>query len=795
MAIGNKERYLARGDSVSPGEGPREDVIGSTQLMSASRFSQVQATVASLSRFASSAWHNGGQQTFTRPGSLFTPIKVVAGTGSTVSFDLTDDGTAWDVDNAYISGSCTAREGGVGAGDAIATPAIDWIFARADIDKTDIPFEDNAARNYNVGIACCVVPARAEQNPRTGLYEWTEELAVMGLSMIPATVTYSASLDKTTLLFGTGASLINGYVSAPNSLAGRTAVAWKADPLGDTSVSLIVGVVSFTTENQIVISGSFGQDPSSVSLVATDYRVAVLGPAIFSSNPSLGGPSGVSGVAHLAYGRNSSGGSWDMDGQMRVPHAHLMLETLIEMTAPSVSSPDFISRPKISIAPSTNEPVGTPQLTVYENANRTGVLFQVKKGGALTGALGTFTDLATFVDVSAAGDLAVVDATDYTKMPFAELDSVIAAENECFGVHSDGKYLFTIEGDPGAPEAAITVYDAEDLAAGFIAQLTGQNVITGAAGNPIYTAFSADGAFIALAINDTGVTASGVKAYQWNSSNNTITHQWTYFTAPYAAINDIVCSNGAVYIVEDDDGAGGNNITRMPFDAGVGGATVTVADADWSSVYGSNKNAVAVAAGGGYVVVTGETTGVGTGQQVRVFNDSAALVIVSTQNLGVLLNAHPRMLACDGVDIFLLDDTGGLWRLPVHPLVQAAVQAPISALSAITTGHLCIDHQFIYVLDASPTGVVVVVKKDYSGGNDGTEQGWFGYVTKTNLAVDNIHDVCSDGVRVFVGNQDLVDGSDSIMSLNRPGQKPTIFRRNLASDATTPYKQLAQPAG
>jgi WD40 repeat protein len=785
MTIGSKERYLARGDSVAPGNGPREDVFGSTQLMSAGRFNQSQAAIASLSRFAATAWFNGGQTTEDRQGAIFTPIKVSPGIGSSFTITTSEDGgLEYDVNEYNITGFCTPR---TGTGTRlIATNAFDWMFPVDNISTENIPFEDDPAKNYNIAIACSVVPARSEQNTRTGVYEWVEELAVMGISAVPETVTYDAILDQITLNFGIPIvlNILSGEGAQADSLAGRTAIAWKVAPLGDTSVSILSAIIAYTgTQNKIVLNGSFGQDPSGVSLVPEDYALAMLGPAVYSSTAFV--RADLPGVAHLAYGRISSGGSFDHDAQTRIPHMYHLSQTIFQMTDPELS-PNKSSIPRLSVGSLTHEPIGTPLFTVYNNA-RTGndIAFQVKKGGALFGAISAQSTLAGFIEGSSGGELALIDGTDYSKRPFDLIDSEIAVELTCYGLHSDGRFLFTIEGDSTLPTGTIRVYDCEDLAGGFIAELAGIHIVTGASGDPLFDAFSSDGSYIALAINDSGNAARAVKAFKWDSLTLTITHEWTYTPAVNVKMNDVVCSNGAVYIAQDDSGATASMV-RMPYDAGTGGAAVTVADADWTEVYsGAGINPNSVAAGGGYVIFGGEDTGVSNGQQVRVYLDSATKTLKSSQHLGSTFDMHPRMLACDGISIFSLDSAGKLRKNPVNPAVNT-LHDEIAALSTITTGHMCMDQKWVYLLDSSPTGLIFVVDKNYQTGGSG----WTHKVNKTELGVTDIFDVCSDGVRVFAGS---FDAADSIASLMRPGQSPTVFRRNVAEDMATPYKWLAQP--
>ena len=78
--LAEKEGYLARGDSVSPSAGPVEDVVGSTQLMSAGRFDVFAETQAAIRRFAATSWSQGGLDN-DGPGRLLTGAKVAAGIG------------------------------------------------------------------------------------------------------------------------------------------------------------------------------------------------------------------------------------------------------------------------------------------------------------------------------------------------------------------------------------------------------------------------------------------------------------------------------------------------------------------------------------------------------------------------------------------------------------------------------------------------------------------------------------------------------------------------------------------
>lgn len=369
--IGIKNGYLAKGDAISPSsQGPDEPVVNETSIMTATKFREGQDTNAEIRRFASTAQMHGGFDV-TKKGRLFVTAKVVAGTGDTLT--ITPALAGYDTTAKLLTGHCPLRAADVNVN---AQKAADFLISTATSSLEDVPYEAAGGTEYNVGIALSVVPSRATANTRTGKPEFDRETAVVGVTATPASVAYDSGTDVTTFTLSS-----EDLLGAGDSLVGRAAMAWFTDPttggpLGITEVAIVFGTITNTGSNILAVSGGFGQ--TTPSTTAAEYRVCVLGPAIWSSGAA---EDDVNGVAHIAYGANAGG--WDADLQRVYPTTFALLENFISMLAPSVTSTDLVSLPKISIRPNDNEAGTTKQIEVWKDAAATSLAFSVDKDGTL----------------------------------------------------------------------------------------------------------------------------------------------------------------------------------------------------------------------------------------------------------------------------------------------------------------------------------------------------------------------------------------------------------------------------
>lgn len=371
MTINTKNSYFAKGDTiVGGGEGPDEPVVSSTQIMTATRFAAMQTSDAELRRFAQSAIQHGGAD-IAKKGRLFESVTVVAGANpSTITIAPI---ASYDSAGKNLSGYCPQRPVD---GNVLAQKASGFVLDTDNLTHfVNLPYEDGVGLEYNIGIAISTVPSKAEINPRTGKYQLTQETAVVGVAAVADVVTYNAGLNLITMTLDT-----DELVGGTSSLAGRAAMAWFIDSTGhvkgDTATAIQFGTMTWSgTNNELTLPGAFGQDVSSVDTTASRYFVCILGPAVFEG----GIDTDTNGLAWIAHGDNDT--AWVTDGQNRYPSVFHMLQNFVRMSLPSVSSPDLVSNPKISIRPNDNEPGSERQIEVWKDAAATSLAFAVDKDG------------------------------------------------------------------------------------------------------------------------------------------------------------------------------------------------------------------------------------------------------------------------------------------------------------------------------------------------------------------------------------------------------------------------------
>lgn len=368
MTISDKASYLAKGDNLLPVSlGPDEQVVGSNQIITAARFRSIAAAEAIAQLFTATVWQHGGLEV-EGSGRFFESVKVAAGSlPSTIT--VTPALPGYDTGGTQFAGHCPPR---AADGNVLAAPAASFVVDTTTLTAfEDVPYADVAAAVYNVGMAVSVIPSKAEQNPRTGQYEFTAETAVLGVVAEPTTVAYNAGLNTTAL------TLANDTLTgAGSSLAGRTALAWFTTPQGGTTTALLWGTMTWSgTNNVLTVIGSFGQNVASVSADATLYRVCVLGPVVWLGAKAID----TDGVAWIANGDNDT--AWDHDGQVRFPTVHGFLANFLRMSDPSDAGADLVSLPKVSIRPNDNEPGTARQIEVWKDAAGTLLAFAVDKDG------------------------------------------------------------------------------------------------------------------------------------------------------------------------------------------------------------------------------------------------------------------------------------------------------------------------------------------------------------------------------------------------------------------------------
>lgn len=205
-----------------------------------------------------------------------------------------------------------------------------------------------------------------------------------------------------------------------------------------------------------------------------------------------------------------------------------------------------------------------------------------------------FATLGEFINVVPPGGVGVVNSFDPTRQFGGVVDAGVALDLECHAIDTDGRFVFTLEGDPLAPNRIVRVYDREDLSA-VLASITPQR---GLNDNNEYLELVANGGWVAVAINDSATTDpldGYVELFAFDSVALTLTRQWLWSDGSgfEIRVTDIAMDHEAVYIAHDgvsavDGGAG----YRVLFTAGTGGASITNGSEDWISAHGAVLNAV-----------------------------------------------------------------------------------------------------------------------------------------------------------------------------------------------------------
>jgi len=171
------------------------------------------------------------------------------------------------------------------AGDIEGTDGLGNIIVLALADQTGIDFEHAAGETYWIGLKYIEIPTGLYINTRTGLPEYDKIEEAIGELYEPTSVTDNG----TNITFN-----VNDIFESGVDHTGRTVRVWLKNPLtSDPEVAFEdVQVVYSATDNEITTTGLLGQT-TPVSVVASDYYVAALGPTVrkSASNPfNLSGP-------------------------------------------------------------------------------------------------------------------------------------------------------------------------------------------------------------------------------------------------------------------------------------------------------------------------------------------------------------------------------------------------------------------------------------------------------------------------------------------------------------------------
>jgi hypothetical protein len=171
------------------------------------------------------------------------------------------------------------------AGDIEGTDGLGNIIVLALADQTGIDFEHAAGETYWIGLKYIEIPTGLYINTRTGLPEYDKIEEAIGELYEPTSVTDNG----TNITFN-----VNDIFESGVDHTGRTVRVWLKNPLtSDPAVAFEdVQVVYSATDNEITTTGLLGQT-TPVSVVASDYYVAALGPTVrkSASNPfNLSGP-------------------------------------------------------------------------------------------------------------------------------------------------------------------------------------------------------------------------------------------------------------------------------------------------------------------------------------------------------------------------------------------------------------------------------------------------------------------------------------------------------------------------
>lgn len=266
----------------------------------------------------------------------------------------------------------------------------------------DVKFENTVATVYEIGLQYAEIPFEAEQlRGGTFIYRATEE--TIGVTADPDNVTDNGA----TITFEVDS------VCEPNvTHAGRLCVVRLKVPKTAVNADAIeTRTVAFVgPDNKITTAGLLGQVAGSVSVVAADYSVTLLGPTVSRNTVIKGSP----GVAYI--GTVTGGGAGV------VPSASSTVDQFVYMTGAAgiteVVEFDTAGRTKIRVKAFNAEASTASQIRVYNEDDAAEVFKVSRVGDTYLGHAGlTTSPLLRFLE----GDGEAVVGTD--------LNGVLLIEN------------------------------------------------------------------------------------------------------------------------------------------------------------------------------------------------------------------------------------------------------------------------------------------------------------------------------------------------------------------------------
>jgi hypothetical protein len=222
----------------------------------------------------------------------------------------------WDIDGVFASKLSLASAGASKFSIAGTSRSTDGQGHLLDVTQIGLGnslyatslFENANAVTYYVGLKYCEVPGGVRTNPRSGVPEYIAYREEIGVSAAPNAV----ALVSGNLVF-----TVDSVTEAAVSNAGRFVMVYKNVP-GDLAVNDTIALpdpiaVTWTGSNNKVTAPNLGQ--STPSLVAADYTVVLIGPAVKRNTNLTTAPGYVFLSTVIGAGSTNPPGAFDNSAQ------------------------------------------------------------------------------------------------------------------------------------------------------------------------------------------------------------------------------------------------------------------------------------------------------------------------------------------------------------------------------------------------------------------------------------------------------------------------------------------------
>lgn len=358
MPTSNKPLGLANDPTI--GENLDEMVV-SNRVAGFDYFESLRDSIARGSLFAALFSVAGPREGKAR--GYLTESVDISGAGNTFSLS-SNDGARYDGE-AYIGGLCPWR---AASGNLLEQRASIFNVEHTDATLKSIPFSNTAAQSYYIGICCATYPTVAEQIPRIGSFQYTQEKTIIGYKVKPLTVTD----------LGGGQIKLDLNVDAmvgTHSLAGRTAIVYlKSAPEATTATAIASGTMTFSSPTNSVTVGYLGQTTPSTN--ADDYAIVVVGPVCTNDVAILN----TDGYAHAGTIVGSTH-VVNTDSQDVIPTMLGFMRDVITVSRPSTNTARQNAF-KLQVKAKAGE-AGVKQIEVLDSGSIP--VFNVDETGAITG--------------------------------------------------------------------------------------------------------------------------------------------------------------------------------------------------------------------------------------------------------------------------------------------------------------------------------------------------------------------------------------------------------------------------